>query len=257
MHVGDQHGGAVLDEVAHEVPADLADAGHADGAAAERRLAPGGLRGGAHALEDAVRREHRAVAGAAVGGGAAGDVGALAGDVVHVVGEGADVAGGVVAAVERLDEAAVGTQQALGLQRGRVADDHGLAAAEVEAGQRRLVGHAAREVEDVADGVVGGGVGVEAGAAQCRAQRRGVDRHDRPETGGGVVGEDDLLVLGAQLEDVDGRRGSGRAGGGGAAGGGVGGGRLRHGSCPSLSCGATVVVWLGSGRRGGAALVPA
>ena len=39
------------------------------------------------------------VAGAAVGDGAAGDVVALAGDVVHVLGEGADVAGGVVAAV--------------------------------------------------------------------------------------------------------------------------------------------------------------
>ena len=89
VHVGDDHGRAVLDQVPDQVAADLADAGDADGAAGQRVGAPGDLGGGAHALEDAVRREHRAVAGAAVGDGAAGDVGALAGDVVHVLGEGA------------------------------------------------------------------------------------------------------------------------------------------------------------------------
>ena len=134
-------------------------------------LAPDLLGRGAHALEDAVRREHRAVAGAAVGDGAAGDEVALAGDVVHVLGVGPDVAGGEVAAVERLHEAAVGPQQRLGLELGRVADDDGLAAAEVEPGQRGLVGHAAREVEDVDDRVVGGGVGVE--PACRRAPGRG------------------------------------------------------------------------------------
>ena len=95
------------------MPADLADAGHADGPAGQRRGAPGDLGGGAHALERAVRREHRAVARATVGDGAAGDERALAGDVVHVLGERADVAGGVVAAVQRLHEAAVGAQQRL------------------------------------------------------------------------------------------------------------------------------------------------
>ena len=109
--------GAVLDQVPHQVPPDLADAGDADGAPGQRVGAPGDLGRGPHALEHAVRREHRAVARAAVGDGAAGDVGALAGDVVHVLREGADVAGGVVAPAERLHEAAVGAQQRLGLQR--------------------------------------------------------------------------------------------------------------------------------------------
>ena len=91
--------------------ADLADAGDADRAAGQRGLAPDRLGRGAHALEHAVRRQHRRVARAAVGDGAAGDEVALAGDDVHVLGVGADVAGGEVAAVQRLHEPAVGAQQ--------------------------------------------------------------------------------------------------------------------------------------------------
>ena len=134
----------------------------------------------------------------------------------------ADVAGGVVAAVQRLHEAAVGAQQRLGLEPGRVADDDGLAAAEVEAGQRRLVGHPAGEVEHVVEGVLLGGVGVEAGAAEGRAEGGGVDRDDRPEPGRLVVAEDDLLVAGGPSEDAlgDGVRGDLRCAG--------------HGGDPSL-----------------------
>ena len=182
---------------------DLADAGDTDGAPGEGGLAPRLLGRGAHALEGAVRRQHRAVARAAVGDGAAGDEVALARDVVHVLAERAHVARGEVAAVERLHEAAVGAQQGLGLQLGRVADDDGLAAAEVEAGERVLVGHAAREVEDVDDRVVGAGVGVEPRPAEGRAQCSGVDGDDGPQAGRAVVAEDDLLVLAAELEDVD------------------------------------------------------
>jgi hypothetical protein len=128
---------------------------------------------------------------------------ALARHDVHVLGVGAHVARGVVAAADRLDEAAVGPQQRLVLVGRRVPDDHGLAAAEVEAGQRRLVRHPAREVEHVADRVGGRRVGVEAGAAQAGAEGGRVDRDDGPQPGGAVVAEDDLLVLGAELEDVD------------------------------------------------------
>ena len=190
--------------------ADLADAGDADGAPGERGLAPQLLGGGPHALEDAERRQHRGVARAAVGDGAPGHEPALAGDVVHVDAERADVAGGEVAAVERLDEPAVGAQQRLGLELGRVADDDGLAAAEVEAGERVLVRHPAREVEHVDDRVVGAGVGVEARPTEGRAQRGGVDRDDGPEAAGGVVAEHDLLVLAAEVEDVDAGRGGSR-----------------------------------------------
>ena len=86
MDVGDDHLGAVLEQVLDEVVADLADAGDADGAAGQGRGAPGGLGGRAHALEHAVRREHRAVAGAALADGAAGDEAHSCGDHVHVRG---------------------------------------------------------------------------------------------------------------------------------------------------------------------------
>ena len=128
-----------------------------------RRSRPGGPaasasprrpRRGPHALEDAVRREDRGVAGAAVGRGPAGDERALPRDDVHVLDVGADVAGGVVAAADSLDEPAVGPQQRLGLVGRRVADDDGLAAAEVEPGARRLVGHRAGQVEHVGERVL-------------------------------------------------------------------------------------------------------
>ena len=202
VDVGHDDRRAVLGQVPHEVAADLAHAGDADGATGQGGLAPEGLGRGAHALEHAVRREHRGVAGAAVGERAAGDEVALAGDVVHVQGVGADVAGGEVATVQRLHEAAVGAQQRLGLRGRRVADDDGLAAAEVEAGQRVLVGHPTGEGQHVAQRLVGARVGVEAGAAQTGAERGAVERDDRAQTGAGVVAEDDLLVLGGEFEDV-------------------------------------------------------
>ena len=189
---------------------DLADAGDADGAPGEPTLAPDLLGRGAHALEGAVRRQHRAVARAAVGDGAAGDVVALARDVVHVLAEGAHVARGEVATVERLHEAAVGAQQGLGLEHGRVADDDCLAAAEVEPGERVLVGHPAREVEHVDDRVVGAGVGVEPRPAEAGPEGGGVEGDDGPEARRAVVAEDDLLVLAAELEDVDAGRGGSR-----------------------------------------------
>ena len=73
VDVADDDGGAVLEQVLDEVVADLADALDGDPAAVQRRRAPGVLGGGAHRLEDAERGEHRAVAGAAVLGRAAGD----------------------------------------------------------------------------------------------------------------------------------------------------------------------------------------
>src|SRR5690606_9422595 len=102
---------------------------------------------GAHALEDAERGQYGGVAGAAVGERAADDEAGLAGHEVHVLAVGAHVAGGDVTAAERLDEAPVRAQQPLALVSGGIADDDGLAAAEVEARQRVLVGHALGEVE--------------------------------------------------------------------------------------------------------------
>ena len=122
----------------------------------------------------------------------------LPGDDVEVGVVGADVAGGEVAPAERLDEPAVGAQQRLGLVRAGVADDHRLAAAEVQPGEAVLVRHGPRQPQRVGDGVVLGGVRVEAGAAQRRPQRRRVDGDDRPQSGLLVAAEDDLLVARAQ-----------------------------------------------------------
>ena len=161
------------------------------------------LGGGQHALVDAVGGEDGGVAGAAVGGGAAGDVGALARDDVHVLAVGADVAGGDVAPVQRLDEPAVGAEEGLGLELGGVPDDDRLAAAVVQAGQGVLVGHGPGQAEHVLQGRGLVLVGVEPGSAQGGAELGGVDRDDRAQPGGGVLAEHHLFVTTlATSEDI-------------------------------------------------------
>ena len=116
---------------------------------------------------------------------------------------GADVAGGDVATAERLDEAAVGAQQLGGLVAVRVADDDRLAAAVVEAGDGVLARHGPRQAQHVGERLVGGGVRVEAGAAQTRPERGVVQGDDRPQPGVGVGAEGDLLVTG-EVDEVGG-----------------------------------------------------
>lgn len=158
---------------------------------------------------------------AAVLGRATGDELGLARHEVHVLDVGAHVAGGDVAAAQRLDEAAVGAEHRLVLVLVRVADDDGLAAAEVEAGERVLVGHAAGEVERVLQRRLLRGVGEEPGPAEGRAEGGGVDGDDRLQSGGAVVAQHDLLVAvagGAVLgvaEDPAEHAGCGVRGGGG------------------------------------------
>jgi hypothetical protein len=190
--------------VGGQVLADLAQAGHADLAAVQRRRTPAVLGGGAHALEDAPGGEDRGVARAAVLEAAAGDVGGLAGDDVHVLHVGADVASGPVAAVERLHEAPVCPQQRLGLVTNGVAPDHGLAAAEVEPGESVLVRHPPRQLQHVVQSVFFAGVRVEAGAAERGAQRGGVETDDGFEPGCSVLAEDNLFVAGVGAEDAHG-----------------------------------------------------
>ena len=183
-----------VQQVLHQVVADLADARDADLAAAQRRVAPQVLGGGPHALEDAEGGEHGRVARAAVLRGAPGRPAALARHDVHVGDVGADVAGGHVPPAERGDEAAVGEQQLFGLDLLGVADDHGLAAAVVETGHGVLVRHPAREVQRVGDGLRLARVRVEAGAAEGGAQGGGVEGDDGLEAAGAVLAEHDLLM---------------------------------------------------------------
>src|ERR1044072_2820565 len=114
--------------------AHFADTGDADPATGQARRTPGDLCRGAHALEDAESGEDGRVTGASVCRRPTGDEPRLARDHVHVLDVSADVAGGVVAPAQRLDEATVGPQQQLGLVLGGIPDDDGLAAAEIESG---------------------------------------------------------------------------------------------------------------------------
>ena len=122
-------------------------------------------------------------------------MGGLAADDVHVGLGRADVLGRDVPPRERFDEPAVGAEKGLRLGRARVADDHRLAATEVEPGRGRLVGHALRETEHVLECGVLGLVRVEAGAAERGPESGGVDGDDRPQAALAVMAIDDLLVV--------------------------------------------------------------
>src|SRR5690606_33421307 len=85
-----------------------------------------------------------------------------------------------------------------------VADDHCLAATQVDPGDRGLVGHAAREAQHIDQRFALGRVIPEAGPAQRRPQRGVVDRDDATVIRRRLVAEQYLLVsvLADQLEDV-------------------------------------------------------
>src|ERR1700684_4066192 len=148
---------------------DLADALDGYRAVLQAWRTPGVIGRCPHALEHSESGQYRGVAGAALRFRPAGDEAALPADHVHVLAVGADVAGGDVAAAERLDKPPVGPQQGLGLDLGWVADDDGLAAAEVEPGQCVLVRHGPGEVQRVAERGIEARIGVETGTAQGRA----------------------------------------------------------------------------------------
>ena len=124
----------------------------------------------------------------------AGHVLGLAVDVLHVVDVDADVLGGDVAAAQRFHELAERAEQRLGLVGGGVADDHRLAAADVQAGDRVLVGHAAAQAQHVVEGFRLALVRPHAGAAQGRTQHGVVDGDDRLQACVLVVAEHDLLM---------------------------------------------------------------
>ena len=121
---------------------DLAHAFDAHPPTAQRRCAPQVLRRSPHALEDAVRRQDRRVARSAMGGRTPGDEARLARDDVHVFDIRPDIACRVITAADCLHEAAISPQQRLGLVALRIAPDHRLATAVVQAGERVLVRHA-------------------------------------------------------------------------------------------------------------------
>jgi hypothetical protein len=96
----------------------------------------------------------------------------------------------------------------LAVRRAVVADDDALAAAEVEAGHRVLVRHAAGQPQRVDHRLLVGRVVPEARAAERRAERGVVDGDDAAVAARLVVAHDELLVphLGDGVEQAQRRR---------------------------------------------------
>src|SRR4030095_6936247 len=84
-------------------------------------------------------------------------------------------------------------RQRRALVTGGVGDDDRLPPAEVDPGGRGLVAHAPGQAQHVPHGVLRGGGGVDAGPAQRRTERGGVDGDDRAQPGTMVVAMDELF----------------------------------------------------------------
>jgi hypothetical protein len=136
---------------------------------------------GLDAAAHAQGRERRRIARAAQALGHAQDVLGHAADDVHVGGRGARVLAGDVATAQAIDEATERLHEhaPVGDRTLGVAPDDRLAAAVGQAGQRGLVGHAARQAHDVQDRFVARVVREHARAAHGRTQAGVVDGHGR------------------------------------------------------------------------------
>ena len=187
--------GTLFLEVLQQVGAHVAHALHANALAGQALGAVGFFGSGFHAHVSAVGRDGRGVAGAAHALGQAGYVLGFHADVLHVLGGHVHVLGRDVLAVQVLHEAAELAQQGFGLQRLGVANDDGLAAAQVQARDGGLVGHAAAQAQHVVQGFHVGSVVPHAGAAQRGPKHRVMDADNGFEARLVVVAKHDLLVL--------------------------------------------------------------
>jgi hypothetical protein len=116
--------------------------------------------------------------------------------VVHVGRGRADVLGGDVGAFELVDHARGGLEPGLAHVGEAVVDHHGLAAAEVEAGGRRLQGHRARQAHHVLERLAQATrIALQPHPAQRGTQHGRVHGDDEPEPRLRVLADDDLLVV--------------------------------------------------------------
>ena len=113
----------------------------------------------------------------------AGDIAGVLARVHQVGGRDADVLGGPVLAADVLDRAAEGLEQGRRLLGAAVADDHGLAAAQLQVGHGVLVGHGPREPQRVVQRRLGVGIGPHAAAAGGGAAGRGMHGDDAFQAG--------------------------------------------------------------------------
>ena len=203
-HVGHADARARGRAGARDTAADLADAHDHHPATLERLVTERHLQRGAHAEHDRLGGERRGVPAPTALRRGAHDVARELGERVQVCRRRADVGRRDVAAREVVDRACV-RGELLRRAVGGAADDRRLAAAEVEAGHRRLRGHRQREAEHVAQGRLGVLVRVPARAAQRRAEGGRVDRDDRAQPGRGIVVVQHLFVVERVVGLGDGR----------------------------------------------------
>ena len=177
-----------------QVAGDLAEALHRHGLAAQSAVTPHLLGAGFHPHVQAQAGHYGGVAAAAQGQGQAGDVPGFLPHVLEVAASGADVGGGQVASSQGVHESPVGAHQGLRFVAVGVADDDALAAAQVQAGCGRLVGHGLGQAQGVGQGLGLALVGPHPGAAAGRAEGGVVDGDDGLEAGAGVGEHRHLLV---------------------------------------------------------------
>ncbi|GBF30425.1 hypothetical protein MnTg04_00366 [bacterium MnTg04] len=116
-------------------------------------------------------------------------------DIVHVLDAGADIFGRDIAPAEGADEAAKGAEQLLALVFLRVAYQHRLAAAKVEAGYRRLVSHASGKTQDIPERFLFGFIVVHAKSAERRTQRGVMNSDDGFQSTVLAMKKHDLFVF--------------------------------------------------------------
>src|SRR5262249_35805507 len=93
-------------------------------------------------------------------------------------------------------ESAVCAEQGLGLDLVRVADDHCLAAAEVESGERVLIRHRLRKVQDISECGSFILIGIKPGTAERWPKRSREDSDDGAHPGLLGLAEDNFLKAG-------------------------------------------------------------
>lgn len=105
----------------------------------------------------------------------------------HVGHTGSGILGHDIGAIEPLDRTPHRADQFGRLVLARIADDHALAAALRQSGQRRLVGHATRQSQHISQRFVLTAVRPHAAAAESGAEMGAVHGDDPTQTDGGVM----------------------------------------------------------------------
>ncbi len=200
VDVGHHELRARLVQLPGQIVAHVPRALHRDGLAGERIGAPVEASRRLHRPEDTVRRHRRRVARLAR---EAGDVVGFHVHELHVARARAHVLRRDVPATLHFHEPAVCAEDHLARLRAVVADDHGLAATEVQPRDGVLVSHPPRQSQRVDNGLFIGGVAPEARPAERGAERGAVYGDDPSVSRRRIAAEHELLVphLGDPIED--------------------------------------------------------